>query len=628
MFTDAPTIMAFSLLLVAFLGCLQLWLWLCDRGMVALGIWGGAHLLGAVGLVMLSGRGMFPNRVSIDLANAVILATYGLIWVGARRFEQRRISLAASMAGAVIWLLACRIPGFYLSLVNRTVGVSLLVAIYELLSMREFLRHRPGGSLPSRHALAVLFGADALNLAIRTVITLRMGLGEAVSNLPATAAFALPIMMNTTLAIGTGVLLIAVAKEEAEQRSVTTIALARDEADRANTAKSRFLSRVSHELRTPLNGVLGMAQVLARDPTLRGQHRERAEVLEQAGRHLLAIVNDILDLARAESGKFALAPHAARLDEIIRGGMDLMVGAAADKRIALELDAAPDLPVAVEADPLRVRQILLNLLGNAIKFTPPDGRVTVAVARLGPSGGVRLSVTDTGPGVSDLVRPHLFKDFATHAADLPASEGSGLGLAISATLAQAMGGRLRYEPGPGGVGSRFVAELPLPTATAPPRAVAPEREARPHLPPGLRVLVVDDVPVNRMLAEALLRQEGAVVTQAADGDAALRVLAGGAAGDARYDVVLMDVYMPGVDGLTATQRIRALPGAARNVPIIALTADADPDRLQTYHAVGMDACITKPLDADTLMAAIVRVCDARSGAGRGAGRGAGQDASA
>ncbi len=603
MFSDTQTTLVFSILLVSFLGLLQLWLWQQDRALVVLGVWGGAHVLGAVGLILLYARGTIPNRLSIDVANAMILLTYALVWMGARRFERKPVSFAVMLGGPLAWLIACQIPAFYPSLAYRAALISAITGFYDLLTMREFLRHRADAALPSRRALGVMFGAHAVLMAVRTIASLWIGFDNAVFDLPGATWLGVPTMIGIMLIVGMSVLLIAVAKEAAEQRSTTTLALARDTADRANLAKTRFLARMSHELRTPLNGVLGLAQALTRDPSLRGEQRERAVLLEQAGRHLLAIVNDLLDLARVESGKFELAPLPMRLAGFVRGSIDLVAETAAARQVTLQLDLATDLPDAVLADALRLRQILLNLLGNAIKFTPPGGRVLLAVARP-PGGLLRFTVTDTGPGVAPDIAPYLFQDFMQRPINARASDGAGLGLAISASLVQAMSGTIAYRPVMGGIGSVFTVELPLPVAEPPPEPAPP---LAPTVPEGLQVLVVDDVASNRKLADVLLRQAGFAVDLAADGPTALQALARAP----MPDVVLMDVHMPGMDGLATARCIRALDGAVARVPIIALTADSTVEGTRACHDAGMNACVMKPLDFPELLTVIAQVLPQR-----------------
>ncbi|TCZ63213.1 PAS-domain containing protein [Roseicella aquatilis] len=392
------------------------------------------------------------------------------------------------------------------------------------------------------------------------------------------------------------------------KRTMTELARARDTAAAATEAKSRFLARMSHELRTPLNGVLGLAQALARDPALSGEQRRRAATLEAAGRHLVAVANDVLDLAKVEAGLLELRLAPADLPSLLRACLTMTQPAAEAKGVSLALDLAPGLPPLVETDHTRLRQVLLNLLSNAVKFTPSGGQVRLAAAPRGPAGAdgrvpVRIEVRDTGPGVPESQRSAIFGDFVQLERGGEAG-GSGLGLAIAAGLTARMGGRIGCDDNadwPGGIGAVFWVELPLRPAAAPQAAAT-----APAAAPGrtLRVLVADDVPVNLAVARALLEVSGHRVECVPDGAQAVRAVA---EADPPFDAVLMDVMMPGMDGLEATRRIRALPGAAGRVPILAVTASAFSEEVEACIRTGMDAHIAKPIERETLLAALARV---------------------
>jgi CheY-like chemotaxis protein len=385
------------------------------------------------------------------------------------------------------------------------------------------------------------------------------------------------------------------------------LAQARDTARAAGEAKSQFLARMSHELRTPLNGVLGFAQVLLRDPNLTEEQRDQVLTLHEAGQHLLELVNSLLDLSKIEAGKLDLHLRDVAVRPLLEACAGLLAPEVDRKGMVLSLEIAPGTPEAVEADATRVRQMLLNLLSNAVKFTPPGGRVDF---RAGPlqdgRPGLRIEVQDTGPGVPPEKRHLLFEDFSQlFPAGGHEGAGTGLGLAISARLAEAMGGRIGCDS-EFGPGARFWVELPLKQVPLP--AAATASAARPAEPtpstPGrsLRILVADDVAANRMVARAMLVGVGHRVDSAADGAEALAAVEREA-----YDVVLMDVQMPVMDGLEATRRIRALDSARRRVPILAVTASALPEQVAACHAAGMDGHLAKPIDRESLIAAVTRL---------------------
>jgi len=377
---------------------------------------------------------------------------------------------------------------------------------------------------------------------------------------------------------------------------------ARQGAEAANRAKSAFLANMSHEIRTPFHGMLGMMSLLQEG----GLSRQQAIYLDTArdsAQHLLTILNDILDLSQLESGRLQVTPQTVDLPQLIAQVDALMRAQAHAKGLALVVEVAPDVPRWVQADPTRVKQILFNLLSNALKFTAA-GRVVLGVTRA-VNGSLEFRVTDSGIGMDEATLGRLFQRFM-QGDESPSrrASGTGLGLEISRDLARLMGGDIaaRSEPG---TGSTFVATLPLAAASAPSLAAdafeaAPAGGARP-----LRVLVAEDHAVNRAYLEAVIEKLGHHAVFASDGDGALRAVKGQAA-DAPFDVVLMDLHMPGMDGFTAARAIRALPPPAGQVPIVALTADAFQASRQLAFEAGMDAFLTKPAHLPQLREALAR----------------------
>lgn len=591
-----PTIFVVACWLAIILGCLQLWLWRQDRKQSALAWIGIGFLSSAAGASLLAGRGLIANLLSVDAGNALILVGYALIWTGMRRFNQRLPRIGFIVLGPLVWLLACRIPAFYESFAARLALASVLSGAYSSSAAWELLRGGANRHLPSSRPLAALLLVNATLVVMRIPLFYILPQDQVGMGLPTlSAGFAFISLVSMVVFVGIAMLMVALAKEQAEQRSNASLAAARDASERANEEKSRFLARMSHELRTLLNSVLGMAQSLVNDPELAPPQRDRAATLERAGRHLMAIVNDSLDLGRIEAGRLDMAPRAVDLRTQLREAVELIRPTSAEKGITLTLQLVAPLPAAVLVDPVRLRQILLNLLGNAVKFTPEGGRISLAA--LSGQAGLTFAVTDNGHGVAEENRASLFQEYERVGADAAGTEGTGLGLAITAALAEAMGGRAWYAPGPGGIGSCFSVTLPLLAVTLPEEPAeppAPEQSARRE---ALRILVVDDIAANRLVAEALLGQLGHRVESVGDGPAAIALLERGPL----PDVVLMDVFMPGMDGYETARRIRALPDPAGRVPILALTAEAGPEEVRACLASGMDGHIAKPIDRNTLL---------------------------
>ncbi|KAF0220125.1 MAG: sensor [Rhodospirillaceae bacterium] len=386
---------------------------------------------------------------------------------------------------------------------------------------------------------------------------------------------------------------------ERERQTNHTLMQAKEAAEAGARAKADFLAVMSHEIRTPMNGVLGMVRLVLESP-LAENDRSRLQTACHSAEGLLTILDDILDLSKLESGSFRFhhAPFQPR--PLLAGVIALMDVRAAEKGLTLALDVAPDLPDWLDGDGGRLRQILFNLIGNAVKFTQAGG-VTVTVRRSGDVSdrvGVEFSVTDTGPGIAASQLSRLFQPFSQ--ADSSISRqfgGTGLGLVICKRLVEGLGGGIGVDSTPG-KGSHFFFHLDFAPARAPQAKTAAANMA--PVPP-LTVLLAEDNPVNQHVARAMLESAGHHVTVAVDGARAVELAAGGG-----FDLILMDMQMPEIDGLEATRRIRALPGRAGSVPIIALTANALPGDTARCRAAGMNGHVAKPMERGTLEAAMAQ----------------------
>ncbi|SFV09365.1 Signal transduction histidine kinase [Methylobacterium sp. 174MFSha1.1] len=376
---------------------------------------------------------------------------------------------------------------------------------------------------------------------------------------------------------------------------------ARVQAEAASAAKTEFLATMSHEIRTPLNGVIGYAELLVRAGDLSPVQGRSAARIQEAGQALLTVVNDILDFSKIEAGQIDLDPQPFGPAALADGAVAIVRTAADAKRLALIVETAPGLASRLVGDPNRLRQVLLNLVNNAIKFTPA-GRVTLHLASTPLTCGrhaLRVSVSDTGIGIPADRLGQLFQRFSQVDGSIRRRfGGTGLGLAISRQLVEAMGSTIGVESRPG-AGSTFWFTVPLAAAAE----EDPARE-RPPLAPlarPARVLLVEDSPINQDIARAILERRGHAVSVAGDGAEAVSALQAGG-----YDVVLMDVQMPGMDGLTATRHIRALGAPASRLPIVALTANVLPQQVAQFRAAGMDDHVGKPFRPDELLATVER----------------------
>jgi signal transduction histidine kinase/CheY-like chemotaxis protein/HPt (histidine-containing phosphotransfer) domain-containing protein len=377
----------------------------------------------------------------------------------------------------------------------------------------------------------------------------------------------------------------AAARDQAEAARIV--------AEKANQAKTEFLANMSHEIRTPMNGIIGMNDLLLRT-NLSSAQREFAMGVKESARALLSVIDDILDISKLEAGKVELELSDFHLGDMIRAAANLMRPCALEKGMSLTCTIDPAAERRVHGDPFRLRQVLLNLIGNAVKFTV-DGLVQV---RAGPhptdSSLTQIDVEDTGIGMSPETLGRLFKKFAQ--ADSSISRrfgGSGLGLAISRELTELMNGQLMVESVED-QGSIFRVTVPLGEAINPPSDAEPRPAAAPPAR-RLHVLVADDNPINQRLLTALLDTAGHTATMAANGRQAVEAVM-----REHFDIILMDVQMPVMDGIRATLRIRALPPPRCDIPIVALTADALHGAEERYLGAGMDSYLSKPLSAAAL----------------------------
>ena len=389
-----------------------------------------------------------------------------------------------------------------------------------------------------------------------------------------------------------------VAQYEILQSVTSELAVAKDQAEAANRGKSVFLANMSHEIRTPFQGVLGMLNVLGETP-LSGPQRDYVQTANDSAQHLLGVLNDILDVSTMESGTLRLAPEPVRLRTLAQEVESLMRLTAREKGLTLQLDTDADLPEWVMADPTRVRQILFNLLGNAVKFTS-EGCITAHLSRLqGTPDGICLTVQDTGMGMDEATLAQIFVRF--YQADNSVRRrigGSGLGLEISRNLAVMMGGDIQVSSETGS-GSLFTAHLILPETVAPAQTVHEAQGPGPTR--RLRVLVAEDHPINLKYMHILLERMGHEAVFCENGQEALQLLE-----RQPFDVLLLDYHMPVLDGMATTAAIRALEGPNKDVKIVLVTADVVNDTRKKALEVGVNEFASKPLQPRDLLRALQR----------------------
>ncbi|HEY3884317.1 MAG TPA: ATP-binding protein, partial [Vicinamibacterales bacterium] len=374
--------------------------------------------------------------------------------------------------------------------------------------------------------------------------------------------------------------------------------VAKSEAERANRAKNEFLSRMSHDLRTPLNAVIGFAQLLEMDGLTAPQSESVRQILT-GGRHLLDLINEVLDIARIEAGQLSLSPEPVPIAAVIHQIVDLLAPLGRPRRVSVKADVDLSCAIHVRADQQRLKQVLLNLVGNAVKYNRDDGDVRVSCATR-PSGRVVIIVTDTGLGIPEQKLALLFQPFERLGAEQSAVEGTGLGLAVSKALVQAMDGTIGVQSRVGS-GTSFWIELPESAPGAAGKPAADEPTVRRAAAPSGVVLYIEDNPANTRLMERLLaRRHGVQLITAGSGEAGLRLAR------ARPNLVFLDLHLPDMSGEEVLSRLAADSHTA-DIPVAVLSADATPSQAKRLFASGAIAYLTKPIE----VAQVLRLVDER-----------------
>lgn len=381
------------------------------------------------------------------------------------------------------------------------------------------------------------------------------------------------------------------------------------EAKRANLAKTEFLSHMSHDIRTTINGILGMLAISEKNPDDYERQRECREKIRVSAEHLLSLINDVLDISKLESGAFVFAKERFYLQDVLDSCAGIMIPQAQEQGIALETKRAGLSHTCLLGSPLHLRQILINIVGNAIKYNRPNGKVTICTEELSDEEGqvtYRFTIEDNGIGMSEEFQKCLFEPFTQEQHDARTRyKGTGLGMAITKSLVEQMGGTISVQSQLG-IGSKFTVVLPAERAAVEKECTSQPENTHTDIS-GLRVMLVEDNEINREISQYMLEEAGAEIVNAENGKEAVELFAASPIGG--FDCILMDVMMPVMDGLEATRIIRNMERKdAKTVPIIALSANAFAEDTQMAKEAGMNEHLSKPLDMEAVLRVIASHC--------------------
>ena len=562
-------------------------------------------------------------------------------WKTAREEKDRRM-MVAGMAGIVIsvlFALEFLIPNV-IAVKTLSTESYLILAAWAILGFAYF-RHVLRNDRERRLGRSIVAWVVLLGLVIFTstvwmrqntdaaldnsaaairdrtaVITSEDGTGDAEQdpvgkNIRQTAdSFGISILIQISLIVVSLFFLLRIYSEM--QKRERQMEVEKALAEESSRAKTSFLSNMSHEIRTPMNAIIGLDNIALRDPELSPKTREHLEKIGTSAKHLLGLINDILDMTRIESGRMVLKNEEFSFREFL-GQINIMIGGQCqDKGLQYECSTAGDLRDYYFGDDMKLKQVLINILGNAVKFTEAPGTVAFTAEQLpgeeGLPGALRFTVRDTGIGMDPEFIPKIFESFTQeNATAANRYGGSGLGMAITRNFVEMMGGRIEVESKKG-VGSVFTVTVPMQPSdrTAQPAAMTDWKEGLSGSLAGRRVLMAEDVEQNAEILADLLELEEMESERAENGEEALRMFREHPEG--YYDCILMDVRMPVMDGLTAAKAIRALPRAdAETIPIIAMTANVFDEDMERSLAAGMNAHLSKPIEPDLMYETIARL---------------------